>query len=580
MTVITVGSLVACNGGGTTTTPLTPAGGGSRSGQAVHTNGLTTFQSINADGGAVSPFSADADYSGGQTASTTAAVNTNVENAAPQAVYQTNRYGTFSYSLSGESPGAPYIVRLHFAELHFHAAGARLFNIAINSTTVLSNFDIYAAAGGMDKAVVEQFPVNASSSGVISIGFTRVKEQPEVSGIENVRENLLTEAPVEIAAGNGSAVSSFSADNDFNGGYTEYDASHKIDTSAVANPPPPGVFYGQRVGTSFRYVFTGLTPNSSYNLRLDFMERYFDAPKQRVFNVAVNGNQFLTNYDIFADAGAMYKATAKSVTVNADRSGNITAVFTALVNVAKVNGLELSAATTATPPPYSSKIQHVVVIIQENRSFDNLFYGFPGADTAQSGINSQGRTIPLAPVTLEAHHDPAHNHTTFVTQYDGGKNDAFDKGGFDFFPTTAPNYQYAYVPHSETSDYFSLGEKYTVGDRMFTSNSGPSYVSHQYLIAGQAAMVAEVPSHVPWGCDAPSSTTTTLLNNKGQEVPGPFPCFNYQTLGDLMDAKGVTWAYYAPAYSAGPSGYIWSAYDAIKHIRYGSDWTESVQKVV
>jgi len=89
-------SLVACNGGGTNTTPLTPAGGGSRNGQAAHTNGLTTFQSINAGGGAVSPFSADADYSGGQTASTTAAVNTNlVENAAPQRSIRQTAMGHF-----------------------------------------------------------------------------------------------------------------------------------------------------------------------------------------------------------------------------------------------------------------------------------------------------------------------------------------------------------------------------------------------------------------------------------------------------------------------------------------------------
>ncbi len=140
---------------------------------------------------------------------------------------------------------------------------------------------------------------------------------------------------------------------------------------------------------------------------MDFVETQYNGPGQRLFNVAVNGNQFLTNYDIYADAGGEYKATAKSVTVNADTTGSITVVFTGVVNNAKVNGLELSAATTATPPPFSSKIQHVVVIIQENRSFDDLFNGFPGADTAQSGINSQGQTIPLTPCRSNSALDPA-----------------------------------------------------------------------------------------------------------------------------------------------------------------------------
>ena len=59
-----------------------------------------------------------------------------------------------------------------------------------------------------------------------------------------------------------------------------------------------------------------------------------------------------------------------------------------------------------------------------------------------------------------------------------------------------------------------------------------------------------------------------------RELPGVFPCFDYQTMADLLDAKGITWRYYAPA--AGDTFYILSAYQAIRHIRYGSDWTDKV----
>jgi phospholipase C len=47
-------------------------------------------------------------------------------------------------------------------------------------------------------------------------------------------------------------------------------------------------------------------------------------------------------------------------------------------------------------------------------------------------------------------------------------------------------------------------------------------------------------------------------------------CFNFQTLADELDARGYSWRYYAPPASTG--GYIWSTFDAIKHIRYGPDW--------
>jgi hypothetical protein len=140
---------------------------------------------IDAGGGATGSFAADADYSGGQTYSTSAAINTSgVTGPAPQAVYDTERYGNFTYTVPGLAPGAAYVVRLHFAELYWTAAGQRLFDVAINGAQVLSNFDIFAAAGGADIAVVEQFTATADSGGKISIQFTSVKDNAKVSGIE------------------------------------------------------------------------------------------------------------------------------------------------------------------------------------------------------------------------------------------------------------------------------------------------------------------------------------------------------------------------------------------------------------
>src|ERR1700722_13985678 len=54
-----------------------------------------------------------------------------------------------------------------------------------------------------------------------------------------------------------------------------------------------------------------------------------------------------------------------------------------------------------TPFAASKKIKHIVYIVQENRSFDNLFYGYPGADTRKSGMDSSGQTIKLQPVSLK-----------------------------------------------------------------------------------------------------------------------------------------------------------------------------------
>jgi phospholipase C len=224
-----------------------------------------------------------------------------------------------------------------------------------------------------------------------------------------------------------------------------------------------------------------------------------------------------------------------------------------------------------TPPPAQTPIQHIVIIVQENRTFDNFFKDFPGADSADTGRTHTGGVVALQPVGLDDPHDPCHTHICWVTTYDHGKIDAFDLNNP---PETPKTYDYAYVPKSQIQPYWDMARQYTLADRFFQSNSGPSYPAHQYLIAGQSAMAAEVPDEVPWGCDAPSGTTVRVLDAGGNEVPGPFPCFNYRTLADTMDAAGVTWRYYAP--SIGGSGSIWSAFDAINHIRFGPDWTQNV----
>jgi phospholipase C len=217
-------------------------------------------------------------------------------------------------------------------------------------------------------------------------------------------------------------------------------------------------------------------------------------------------------------------------------------------------------------------IDHVVIAIQENRSFDNLFHGFPGADTASTGLIHTGQRVTLQQVPLTVSYDLRHHMSDFINAYDGGKMDGFDLekrlGGPDL-----P--EYGYVRPSDVQEYWDLAKRYTLGDHMFPSQIDASFSAHQYLIAGQTAGAVDTPSAVPWGCDAPGGTTVPTVVTGRSLGPGVFPCFDYQTLGDLLDRAGATWRYYAPALNAGNGDYggqIWVAYDAVRHIRYGPDW--------
>ncbi len=130
-------------------------------------------------------FVADTGGTGGSTTTVKDAIDTSgVSNAAPAAVYESYRVGSFTYVIPNLRASTPYLVRLHFAETYWTAPGARLENVSVNGKQVLTNFDVFAAAGGKDKAVVEQFTILAPQNGVIQVAVNTVKDNAILSGIE------------------------------------------------------------------------------------------------------------------------------------------------------------------------------------------------------------------------------------------------------------------------------------------------------------------------------------------------------------------------------------------------------------
>ncbi len=165
-------------------------------------------------------------------------------------------------------------------------------------------------------------------------------------------------------------------------------------------------------------------------------------------------------------------------------------------------------------------------------------------------------------------------------------------------PLAAVQYPvYAFVPPSESAEYFELARQYVLADRMFQSNIDQSFAAHLYLISAQAGHAANVPNGRPWGCDAASPTRVLTLSAHRKPDGAVFPCFDFATIGDELDAKSLSWAYYAPKVDSlatwqrflksrrGPRrspmetpefGQLWSSYDAIAHSRYGPDWSTNV----
>jgi phospholipase C len=234
------------------------------------------------------------------------------------------------------------------------------------------------------------------------------------------------------------------------------------------------------------------------------------------------------------------------------------------------------------PPPPAKQgkyFKHIVILIQENRTFDNLFATFPGADGTTKGKTHDGMIL-LRPADLESPISPNNGHSFWLRDYNHGK-----MNGFDLVPPD--KYVYQYVHPSQIRPYWDLAKQYVLSDHMFQTQGSGSFTAHQDLIRGDTAINAtfnliDFPTggaDQPWGCDSSPGTKTSLVtadNDWKQYVnTGPFPCLTYRTLRDLLDAKSLSWRYYAPA-TGSFGGNLWNAFDAIKAVRYGAQWGTNV----
>ena len=130
------------------------------------------------------------------------------------------------------------------------------------------------------------------------------------------------------------------------------------------------------------------------------------------------------------------------------------------------------------------KIKHIVIVIQENRTVENLFYGYPNAKTVKFGHGSNGQKILIQQVSLATTWDLEHNANSFFRSCNGTgtipgtqcQMNGFDKilwycghGGSE--PSCPIKYPpYGYVPHEQIQPYFDMAHQYVFAAQMFASD--------------------------------------------------------------------------------------------------------------
>lgn len=253
----------------------------------------------------------------------------------------------------------------------------------------------------------------------------------------------------------------------------------------------------------------------------------------------------------------------------------------------------------------SKYLSHVIVIIQENRSFENFFAGYPGANAPTTGcvaphtdarvqLRASGRPTrsipapspcPTGDTTVSLHQisfngpDLAHDWNSSMADYRNGNMDGF----WQFGQKNGVYQAYSFVNPALIQPYLTMANQYVLADEMFPTEFGGSFTGHLTLVAGtdnihQSPSRAEVdfPSAAPDDCDAPLGTKSSFVtaNRRVHRFDGPFPCFDqFNTMAQVLDGAGVSWKYYATKLlDAG----FWSAFEGIKYVRYGPDWYANI----
>ncbi len=179
-----------------------------------------------------------------------------------------------------------------------------------------------------------------------------------------------------------------------------------------------------------------------------------------------------------------------------------------------------SHANTHQKGAATTPIQHVVVIMMENRTFDNLFGRFPGAN---------GITEPQASDPLRS--DFYHGTAGLLAAEDGGKWDEFPLRG-----------QVQYT-QQDIPDYWSYAQHYGLGDDFFTSVAANSTPNHLAMVASQSDGDDDLTAGA--GCGAPQNYLTFSKDKNNGNTYWDYACYNIASVPQLLQNAGLTWRYYS-----------------------------------
>jgi len=279
---------------------------------------------------------------GGTLSTNPSTINVAAKNAAPQAVYQLLRTNSSTYTFIDLFPNSTYTIRLHNVEKLWTASNKRMFNVSVNGVQMLTNYDVFAAAGGKNIATVEDLPVTSDAFGNIKVQMDNGSADLAcVSGIQLITGNVTGTLGSSIDSGllSGTPPLGWILDTYYTGTWTNsYANAFNVSGPFTA---PQAVYQTIRLG-AMTYTIPGLTAGKTYTVRLHFSEPFWTSANSRQFNVAINGTSVLKNFDVFKTSGGKAIALAEDIPAVANTSGQIVVAFSAgAADNAMINGIQV-----------------------------------------------------------------------------------------------------------------------------------------------------------------------------------------------------------------------------------------------
>lgn len=207
-------------------------------------------------------------------------------------------------------------------------------------------------------------------------------------------------------------------------------------------------------------------------------------------------------------------------------------------------------------------IQHTVFIIKESRSFDSYFGRFPGVNGATTGVTSSAQVVPLTAMPDVFLGATCNHWACTVQDVDGGRMDRFDIAKGTSLDV------YVQMRERDLPNYWAYARRFTLADHYFSSVHGASFPNHLFSVAAQTGGVMDNSSNAVSGtnCDGSPSGTVPVMDAQGG-ITQRSPCFDFQTLPDVLEDAGISWKYY------GEGGGVLST---IRHIADGPLFQERI----